>query len=898
MTKTALSYGRVEATAAVKAACTAIVVVSICMPLAGQIQSGGSDPKRLIVRADRLAWLYNWFLAGPIYAEAERQFQAVGDSRNALYAKIGRLRSEWETMSFPEVSEYLTSELDTPLAQQDLKLRLWILDAKGALDLEVNVAAARADYEEAREIARKLGDRAREARASGELGVISFLEGGAGDSITLLGDALKTSMELRDIGAHIRYLNLFGNGLNLFGRPEDAIRYFDRALQLVRNTPDLDTSVMAVTGKAQALIALNKRAEAEKLLRDNLKRARLRKHNGWVALTLMELAKIAHAAGERDTAVSEYQEAATLAKSSELHRLVAIAMFELAGLYRKAGDLEQAEHTAAEGLAASRKVGEMYEMPQRIALLAALRSDRGQFHEADRLYEDAEDIVDGLLVSVGSAAARTSLVGVMSQIYVDHFALVVSSLNNPKRALEVLERARGRTAADVLKSRELTTHSTDRARSAIDREIARLQIRLMGATTKPERREILDRLFDVEQGLAGSSRHQIPRTLAHRSPVDLETLQTSLRDDETVLEFALAGSDTHCLVIDNREVRVLKLADSRRIEAAVDDYLSQVRARGTASQAAKSLYSLLLAPVPSDLLKPRLIIVPDGKLHLLPFDALVDRRGAYVLAKHVITYAPSATVHYLLKTQRGGTTAAVPLLAVGDVPYSGAGNLITAPERRVPTRVAPKTRRGLYDLTGEKLLPLPGAADEVRAVAAIAGPRSIVLTGANATEARFRSERLDNVMAIHLAVHGISSVSEPDRAALVLGRHADDGHDGLLQAREIAEMNLPAELVTLSACDTGAGRLVGQEGMVNLVRSFIFAGSRSVVASLWSADDAFTTTLMKRFYTNLVSGMDRSAALQRAKLSLIEQFGDDAVPFLWAAFTMSGEGSRPIKFTE
>src|SRR6266566_5216655 len=104
-----------------------------------------------------LAWLYNWYLAGPIYAEAEMQFERAGDARNALYAKIGRLRSEWETMSFPEVSEYLATALESPLVQNDPQLRLWILDAKGTVDLEVNVVSARQVYEETRQLARKLG---------------------------------------------------------------------------------------------------------------------------------------------------------------------------------------------------------------------------------------------------------------------------------------------------------------------------------------------------------------------------------------------------------------------------------------------------------------------------------------------------------------------------------------------------------------------------------------------------------------------------------------------------------------------------------------------------------------------------------------------------------------------
>ena len=111
-------------------------------------------------------------------------------------------------------------------------------------------------------------------------------------------------------------------------------------------------------------------------------------------------------------------------------------------------------------------------------------------------------------------------------------------------------------------------------------------------------------------------------------------------------------------------------------------------------------------------------------------------------------------------------------------------------------------------------------------------------------------------------------------------------------------MHLSADLVTLSACDTGAGRLVGQEGIVNLVRAFFFAGARSVVASLWAADDVFTTSLMKGFYSNLAKGLDNGIALQEAKLKLLEQFGDQAVPFYWAGFTLAGDGSRQIKFSE
>ena len=800
-------------------------------------------------------------------------------------------------MSFPEVSEYLATELDTPLVQNDAQLRLWILDAKGAVDLEVNVTSARQVYEEARELAKKLGDKAREARAAGELGLIAFLTGEAGNSVTLLADALRTSIELKDVGAHIRYLNMMGNGLTLFGRPEDAIRYFDRALQTVRTTPELDTSVLAVAGKAKALIALNKRPEAEKLFQETLDRARLRDRHGLAATILTEFAEAARQAGDRTRAIQYYEEAGTLAGRNELHRVVAMAMFGLAKLYRDVGDLETAEDRAAKGVEASQKVGETYELPARLALLAKLRSDRGKFDEADRLYEQAEDVIDGLLVSIVSPSARTSLIGAMSQIYVDHFALTVDRLNSPAKAFEVLERARGRTAVDVLTSRERIPNTGSRAQTAHEREIARLQIRLMRASARDERREILEKLFEEEQGLSGTKLSSIPRQLGRGQPIELSKLQQMLRPDELIVEYALASPRSHCLLIDKNEIRAIALPDRDRIEALVDRYLAQVRSKKSAQEPARELYSVLLESVTKDIKARHLIVVPDGKLHLLPFDALIDRRGDYVLARNVVTYSPSATVLHLLRTQPENAATDVPLLAVGDVPYQDGGNLVAASGGRAKT-VPVGTTRGLYDLKGERLPPLAGTAEEVRSIADIAGPKAIVLMGLKATEAALRSQPLERIRVLHIAVHGISSSTSPERAALVLARGTKDENDGLLQAREISDMHLSADLVTLSACDTGAGRLVGQEGIVNLVRAFLFAGAKSVVASLWAADDVFTTSLMKRFYSNLAKGVDRAVALQKAKLELIEQFGDDAVPYYWAGFTLVGDGSRQIKFSE
>jgi CHAT domain-containing protein len=166
--------------------------------------------------------------------------------------------------------------------------------------------------------------------------------------------------------------------------------------------------------------------------------------------------------------------------------------------------------------------------------------------------------------------------------------------------------------------------------------------------------------------------------------------------------------------------------------------------------------------------------------------------------------------------------------------------------------------------------------------------------GTKATEAALKSQPLENFKILHLAAHAFSDTALPERAALLLAEDNRSEEDGLLQDREIRDLRLTAELVTLSACDTGVGRLEGQEGISNLVRSFFFAGAKTVAASLWNADDIATTTLMKRFYSYLEKGEDKGSALRLAKLDLIRQYKEDAVPYYWAGFTIHGEATTTV----
>ena len=320
--------------------------------------------------------------------------------------------------------------------------------------------------------------------------------------------------------------------------------------------------------------------------------------------------------------------------------------------------------------------------------------------------------------------------------------------------------------------------------------------------------------------------------------------------------------------------------------------MGEIESKQDGAASASQLYAVLLAPVLNRSGGEHLIIVPDGILNLLPFDSLRDGGGQYVLASSSVTISPSATVLEVLRTKPRRPEPHHTLLALGGVPYEKGPPALA--EVTQSGSLTGKLLRGLYDFAGIRLQNLPETQEEVMAVARELGLNgSTVLTGQAATEHRFESEPLADFKVLHLAVHAIASTRYPERAGLVLGRDSSRGGDGLLQERTIAGLSLNADLVTLSACDTAVGKQEGEEGVTSLANAFLVAGSRTVVATLWSVQDNFTTEFMERFYQHLAQGEDKASALREAKMDFLAKH-PGAPPIDWAAFILVGDGSSPI----
>jgi CHAT domain-containing protein len=300
---------------------------------------------------------------------------------------------------------------------------------------------------------------------------------------------------------------------------------------------------------------------------------------------------------------------------------------------------------------------------------------------------------------------------------------------------------------------------------------------------------------------------------------------------------------------------------------------------------ARALYRAIVAPV-ADLLHGarEIIIVPDGALFYLPFEALVADSDAteFLIERYAVSYAPSAS-----GLERPGRRMHQPgrvLLALGNPDLSDPGQARSPAMQLLsglPFRDA-VVRDGRF-------VPLPHAATEVRRIRRGLGRGAAsVYVGRRATESLLKRSARD-FRIIHLATHFVLDDRQPLYSGLALAPDPDGGEDGFLQTYEVFNLDFNADLVVLSACNTALGRLSRGEGLVGTTRAFQYAGVPSLVVSLWSVDDAATSRLMQAFYRGLKAGRSKPAALREAKLEQLRAGGAKADPYYWAPFILIGD---------
>jgi len=472
----------------------------------------------------------------------------------------------------------------------------------------------------------------------------------------------------------------------------------------------------------------------------------------------------------------------------------------------------------------------------------------GNAGEAIDFYKRAAEIIERQRSTLNTEASKIGFVGNKQKIYEDLIRLLVSR-GLSAEAFDYVERSKARALVDVLAAKR------DFAVAGADPQ----QVKTLLAAA--ESAEVEERALDsAEKGgrkrdlVAGARARLAAQAPELASLVAVTTLASPeirqrLPANETLVEYYYGERELYAFVVTRDQVRVQAL-DGSGLAGEIQAFRRLLQGPGTDNYRAPAqhLYARLVQPLEPLIGKERLTIVAHGALHYLPFAALHDGKQ-FLLERFAVRMLPAASVLAFLRA------------GAGDKP----GELLAF---------------GNPDL-GDARHDLAFAQAEAETVAA-GMPKSRALLRKQATETAFR-QFASSFRFLHIASHGEFDPDAPLRSALLLA--GDAQNDGALTVGELYSMRVDADLVTLSACETGLGKIVSGDDVVGLTRGFLYAGASSIVASLWKVDDRATGRLMADFYAALRGGADKRQALRQAQLATLKS---DPHPFFWAAFELTG----------
>lgn len=694
---------------------------------------------------------------------------------------------------------------------------------------------ALASYEQALPAWRSLGKRYDEALTILQLGYLYQSVGEAAKALDILPKALAIFESLGADRDAASTLNALGNAQAKAGDLESALASFDRALAIRRRLGDRRGEgetlndvgwcqiLQGRPGKARASFGQAVAAYSE--VRDEPGEAMALSNQGWADEEL----------GRARPALDAFERALPVLRSGGLREREAMALLGIARARRRLGDLPASRKAAEEALS---RIESLRGKPASLGMRASFLAARQPYYE---LYSD-------LLVQLGEEAQ----------------ALAVNEEARARSLLEMLAES-GALADPKLRAREAELGERINRADARRRSLAGKEAELADA----EVRELLRQQDRIQAEI------RLSRSPAAPKPLTLTEIQREVVDAGTVLlEYGLGEERSFLWVVTPDSLSTFVLPPRARIEqtarraAELLIVSHQSLAKAELDDTLAELSKNLLGPAAALLGDRRLVIIPDGALHYLPFAAFPDPAGgAPLVARHEIVTLPSASSLAALRKEQ--TRVPTGTLAVIADPT------LSPP---LPGRGSGRRERGPG---GEGSLPY--AREEAQALLAMAPPeRRLGALGPDANRQTVLSGRLANYRLVHFATHGILDTAHPELSRLRLS-------GGDLLSHEIYRLRMPADLVVLSACRTALGKEIRGEGLVGLTRGFFQAGARSVVVSLWEVEDRATAELMRRFYREMLErGRPPAAALRAAQDSLRREAGWEA-PYFWAGFVLQGD---------
>jgi CHAT domain-containing protein/tetratricopeptide (TPR) repeat protein len=799
-------------------------------------------------------------------------------------------------------------------------------------------------YNEALSISQAIGDRSGEAVTLNNIGAVHRSLGEMQKALEKYNEALLIRRATGDRRGEAVTLNNIGAVYQSLGETRKALEKFNEALPIARAIGYRSGEATTLNNIGTVYRSLGETRKALDKYNESLPIRRATGDRSGEAVTLNSIGAVYQSLGETRKALEKYNEALSISQAIGDRSIEGLTLHNIGTAYNSLGEAQKALEMYNEALPIRRAVGDRNGEAATLLGIARAEQKRENLTQARQTIEQAISIVESVRASIGSQGLRASFFASRQDFYESYIEVLMQMhKQNPAAsfdalALAVSERARARSLLELLTEARadirqgVDSSLLERERSLRQRFAARAaaQVNILNRKHAPEQaeaaaKEIASITAEYEQ-LEAQIRAHSPRyaALTQPQPLSLMEIQQQALDEDTLLiEYALGEQRSYLWLVSHRSIDSYELPPRAELDAAarrVYELLTVRPKRGTPPDLqliaqARTLSRMLLGPVAQRLGGKRLVVVAPGALSYLPFAALPapedEKRqaGDYepLIAKHEVVTIPSASVLSIIRREMAGRQRAAKSVAVlADPVFEVSDPRLASPKNGNSfgeTPAAPVADPEQSELTRAirtmnfsdaraGFTRLAFSRQEAESIIALT-PKGIGLkaTDFNASRDLAMSRQLSQYRILHFATHGLLNSERPELSGLVFSLIDREGkpQDGFLRLYEIYNLQLNADLVVLSACETGLGKEIKGEGLIGLTRGFMYSGAPRVVASLWNVDDLATAELMKLFYQRMLKdGLPAGAALRAAQLELFRQ-KRWASPYFWAGFAFHGE---------
>jgi CHAT domain-containing protein/tetratricopeptide (TPR) repeat protein len=837
-------------------------------------------------------------------------FEEAGDKNGKATALAGFGSVNFNQRRFDQALDYFEKSLALSEEVGDRKLTSWILSGLGGAHIALGHYDLGLDsLQKSRAISEELNDKDNLMVVMNNLANLFTDYGRYTDALEYLHNSLKI-LEGPEYSGNKRSLALglinIARIYNLQGDADQALECYRKSLKIFE---ELDNDKLAIAVLHNYIGSIYRsQGHYEQALEWFHKRLRYLEEvqaKSDVATSLTNIGDVYRLQGRYDQALEYLRKSLLLREEIKDRRWIPGTLNSLGRLYQDQGryaEMLDVSRRAAKLAEENNAREELWSAQARIG--SAFRA-LGQPVEARQSFLAAISTIESLRHDVaGGGQQQQSFLENKLSPWLGMIAVLVSQKEYAE-ALTFAEKSKARVLLDTLQAGRASLRQSLTPRERQTEEEQRLRLVALNSQLtgemrrdKPDQTRVADLKAGVEKARLEYEAVETDLYVAHpelkvhrgeASIIKAEELSALLPDTSTaLLEYVVADDQTYLFAITKAigqakaQVQVFTIPIKRaELEKQTESLRAQIAGRDLGFRdSARKLYDLLLKPAQGALRgKSGLVIAPDDKLWELPFQALLTQDGRYVIERSAVSYVPSLTVLREMKARRNRPQAepsGYSLLALGN-PAIGKETI----------------ERSALTMRDERLGPLPEAETEVTALGQLYGnARSKVYIGAEAREDRLKAEATQ-ARVLHFATHGILNNASPMYSHLVLAQ-GDKNEDGLLEAWELMQMDLKADLAVLSACETARGRLGAGEGVIGLTWALFIAGVPSTVVSQWKVESASTRDLMLAFHRRLrtastpaKSNATKAEALRQAALKMMKN-PETSHPFYWAGFVLVG----------